>query len=322
MQTNLVSNTLYWNVIGTSMSLFVLFFDGVVYMTSSSAHSPGSDPPYSLLCWTHMGSAAKILLFMVLAALTWTPMFFNLMFIAENQAIRTVPLVFSTLFMGLVILVVMWEQRDVKQNNAYPVRKNIVYWISFALTVPLVCNSIYMLLQRRDALLNWVTLFSIVAAALCALGIEFMQAAFSYAFAGYDRRYQKYSSGLGSNSEAIFLYSHRKNTMIMVVMGSILVIVVLLTAATFPWFPSSSFSNTYISVPVVGALLGIPPLIFPGRYLTKMDVTVPLTRFSVRDLWSQGLISVEMLARFVFTTGILSDVWGIMMHDYGASEAH
>jgi hypothetical protein len=293
--TNIVSNTVYWNVIGCCMALFILFFDDVIRMGSVS-----SPTVTSVIFGNGESAVLKIFTGLLFAVLCVIPIFVQFTWV--NTPFIVVPLIaFSLIFVFLAALAIVTEDTQ----NVYATKKNLIFWFAFIVSIPVVVHSLHMLLQRRDQVLNWTAAFAVVAAGLCAAGIEFLQAAVS----------------LGSSADKdMELVEDKKKNVVMVVMTSILVIILLLTSSSFAWFPASAFSNAYYSVAVVTALLMIPVLVFPGRYLTKTAMAVSTSE--VCNLWSNGLIMAEMMARFIFTVAVLADVWGIHMHDFVLARGH
>lgn len=305
-KTNVVCNTVYWNVVSCFTALFLMFFEA----KKQSAASPANPFDQGTLtdCMFGGPSMLKVGLGIIFALLTYASLFAAVPWVGDAFIIGP-QAAFAAIFFAICL--VMWVME--RGSNPYDSRKNIVYWIAYIMVVPCVVNALHMLLQRRDQILNWVSVFAVVAGGFCALGVEFMQAAFS------DTNSYHQDDG-GFSAEKLRSHEEKKNRMIKIVMLSILVKVVMLTSATFPWFPSGSFSNAYYAVSLVAALLCVPVLVFPGRYLSRLQVVS--NKFVVWNLWTQGLVAVEVLARFIFTVAVLSDMWGIRMHDFGSARGY
>jgi hypothetical protein len=275
LQTNIIANVLYWNVMGCLFSLFVFLFDGVLRMGSGD-DGAGT---VSIMGYSSFGPMNRLLLVGVFVLLIGWNMFIPFAFVSPAYGIAL--LLMSLTFLVFSMYLVNEEMKDTSAVNSYPVRKRIVFWVGFAMTVPLVAISMDMLLQRRDWLLNWTVFFSVVVVGLCSLGIEMVQTSFEYAsMHAVNSRRSMDPTTLEDKKRIITqtdIYQGRKlqdfcdskNMVIRVILISTGLLILTACVATFPSFPATPFSNSYTTVIVVAFVLTLP-LISLGRHLTEV----------------------------------------------------
>ncbi len=331
LMTNVVANVLYWNVIGCMFSFFIFLFDGVLRMNDTKDGSGAT-----MLGYHEFTQTTIMVIGLVVALLIGWNLFIPFTFITPLYAVGI--LAMSIFFAVYSMYHVKREWDDIKVDNSYLPRKRHIFWIAYALTVPFVAISMDMLLQRRDWILNWTVFFSVLVVGLCSLGIEMLQSSFEHTVMKNKKTIQITSGGdLFKNSQDMDLLCRRKNMVIRIIMVCTGVIALTACVATFPAFPATPFSNSYMAVILVAFVLTLP-LISSGRHLTEVSVFCSSNKCTQRlksltgieqaqhkstesgsvsfwDMWSIELGSMEIAARCIFTLAVLCDIWSIKMVD-------
>ncbi len=255
-QTNVVANVLYWNVIGCIFSLFMFLFDGAIHVNNTASG-------VSIMGLTEFSETAIVVTFVVSVALSsWCV---GLTYAFINPLIASALLFIPLGFAAFTFFLALSEKTNIKKKNPpYPARKRLVFWVGYTLAVPFVAQCIDMLLQRRDYLLNTAMFIAVVVVGLCSLAIEMLQTTFEHS----RRNDDKSNPGVGYHVELqIFLL--RKNRMIRIIMLCTGVLVVVAFFSTFPVFPSTPFSNAYVTAALVAFILTLP-LISSARHLSEV----------------------------------------------------
>lgn len=279
MSTNIVATTLYWNVIGSLVGLFLFLFDGILPVMMQDGEGSKT---VRILWWSSISSWVPWGLFVV-AMLTLLPAQIAATAIHHMPASWSAPNPFyAALYwilpvaLGILLMWVVTSQQSNpevyvqtgdQQADPHPIRRSLVYWTGYAMAAPFVANAMNMLLQRRDWLLNEAAFLSVLAAALCPLAIEMMQRFFAYLMS------QEMSPDTEQDVYNYVLLNRGKNMMIKIVMVTTAFVVLLLSLTTLPVFPSTGFSNAYYTVLVASAVLALP-LISPARHLTHVSAAV------------------------------------------------
>ncbi len=216
-------------------------------------------------------------------------------------------------------------------ENAHHIshRKNMLFWIMYVFTIPFVATAFFMLLQRRDRVLNWSLFFITAAAGLGSFAIEIVQRSYEYAV---------------QNGLKEYGFCRKKNMVIKIVMLCQCLIAGMLVLSALPVFPATNFSNSYQTIVIVFAITAVP-FALCGRYLTDVSsislivdpfsssrLALTLLPFSLQadidiipskldsderkwDLWPLDPVTLEMFGRFMFTIAFLGDVWSMELDD-------
>ena len=196
LSTNLVSTAMYWNVLGTLVSLFVFLYDAVlpvmaIRQQNGDATILGMGIKNPLYVWIVAGVVYATLIPAHVYAIVVHKM--PNAWYAVNPLFAVGYIVFPLVLLVVLLLAVQRQlanpevtmlqtpalMRDGQQEvDIHPMRKSAIYWIAYAMAAPYVGSAMYMLLQRRDWILNGAMALSVLAAALCPLAIEMMHSFF------------------------------------------------------------------------------------------------------------------------------------------------
>lgn len=240
-ETNVAANVLYWNVMGSVMSMFVFLSEGTRTPTAEEG-SRGVTVRIMGVSefskWTRVG-----VMIGTAVGVGWPfiPLFLQL------QNLYSVGLfLLFIFFMTIACFFVNWDAKyQITQ------RKYMLFWIFYSMAMPFVANAFFMLLQRRDIILNW-SLFVLVAAfGLCSFSIEIVQSTYEYMI----------KQGVPE-----YGFCRKKNMSIKTIMLCQCLMAGLLVLSSLPVFPATTFSNSYQTIVTVFALVAVP-LALCGRYL-------------------------------------------------------
>lgn len=290
--TNIVAVTVYWNVVSCITAAFVYYFD-VLSRRNNVANGTdwilGFVPPLStsgffLAC-----------LFFLLWPLISLAFFCNMV---QFVCILLVAVAFS--FFALWVHVV-GHTND--QGAIYPTRKKIVFWIGYTITAPAVLMACNMIMQRRDVLYNFITVFMVVSIGISSLGSEMIWTGYEHFYIEMMKKKEaekREMPGLEqqqTRDQSIFEYREEKNSMVKVILVVTLILVGGIATTSFPVFSSTPFSNTHSSMFVtLPVLLLLPPLV-TGRIISQVPSTVEKQIGSLGQTWVVELSNIEFIAR-------------------------
>jgi hypothetical protein len=251
--TNIMVDIVIWNCLGCSLSLFIFFFDVMIWMVYAQERQ--NAPRVSVWNMTAANSMFAGIVFVIVAIVIIAVGIISAT--VNSKSALNLALVSILLFgYNITSLLMLWmESGAVKQNNKteWAMRKNIMFWIHCVFATPFLTTCINMVLQRRDLTYNACTIIISFCLGICALGIEYIQDA------------------LTPMKECALCPDivRKKNLMIKIVLISVAVILVLLVSPNSPVFPASSFSNLYYLVLIVPVISAIP-IFTMTRYLQKV----------------------------------------------------
>ena len=315
--TNIVGFVIYWNVISCLTSAFVFYFD---VMTDD----PNNDA-------VEYSSWMKMVFFTVLFLLTVWPLTSLFLFCGLAQSLSMLVIcmsffIFAFMFHGNKLSISSSDNLD-RNASRYPARKKIVYWVGYTLTAPVLLMSCNMLMQRRDALYNFTTVFMVVCIGLCSLGSEMVYTAYEHFYISQFRK--KSDSAFRSNDvaydidNAVLNFREQKNGMVKLNLAVILMLVIGIGCTSFPMFVSTPFSNAYaaifVSLPI---MLVIPPLV-TGRIISLVPSSDDagagknngFASGTTGQTWVLELISIELVARAFFTVPVMYDLYSLGISD-------
>lgn len=252
LTSNTAATMMYWNVVGSFVSLALLFLDVFIPVDNQTGTLMGmSETIWGMGQWVlafiwfgfavtaavmagAWSSPVYLVWYLLFTAFLF---FFGYTVYSAASAGESVGVDKETMKSPLL---------DRQQSDASNVQRDVFVWTAFALVAPHVANTMFMLLQRRDWILNGAVFMSVFAACICPIAIEYMQDFFSgIVIAGSD------------DFQKAFIQHKRKNRMMKIMLIVILSVVLLLTCSTLPVFPASSFSNMFYTVLIVSACLSL-----------------------------------------------------------------
>lgn len=189
-----------------------------------------------------------------------------------NASQGSVTCIFSTLYLLLVYLLPFeWDSI-----------RNFVFWVQYAMCLPVVLCVTNMLIQRRDDLTNVVMILIALVISLSAMASDFARIACG--------------KGIPDAASQVFCWTWLSN----------LVAVTFLLNTSSPLFPRTSFSNAESVVSVVlPAMLLIPILQGVNLKNTSLDEgDTTLLR-----------ILIDTFARAVLTVAVACDLFGMSFAD-------
>lgn len=170
--TNIVGVTIFWNVISCTTAAFVYYFD-VMAMDKRAIDGSSGDSEKGGGSSSSTSYASNAYFFVLsFLGLMWPIVSLAFFHGATQSAIF---IAFSIVF--YVITMVLHGMRGEGQDlvegyEMYPTRKKIVFWLGYILTTPAVLMACNMLMQRRDVLYNFTTVFMVVVIGLCSMASE------------------------------------------------------------------------------------------------------------------------------------------------------
>lgn len=292
--TNIVGVVIYWNVISCITAAFVFYFD---VMTDDPNNQP-------------MNASRNMLFFSVLFVLTVWPMILLFFFCGLGQMISSL-VIYLTFFVFAILVHGSHHAQDEADKNSsrYPARKKLVYWVGYTITTPALLMCCNMLLQRRDTLYNFTTVFMAVSIGMCSLGSEMVYTAYEHFYIlQYKKKNDKESGASVSLNydidNAVLNFREQKNGMVKLNIMVTLMLVIGIGCTSFPAFVSTPFSNAYsavfVSLPI---MLIIPPLV-TGRTISLVPTADDkngnhgFASGTSGQTWVLELISIELLARY------------------------
>ena len=327
--TNIVGFVVYWNVISCITSAFVFYFDVM------------TDDPNNYSAAADYSSWAKVMYFGVLFLVCVLFPLISLFFFcgyAQSTAMLVICIAFfafAFLFHGNSMLFFSTDEID-RNASRYPARKKFVYWIGYTLTAPVLLMSCNMLMQRRDVLYNFTTVFMVVCIGLCSLGSEMVYTAYEHFYINQFKKKRGITTWPDESlsydiDNAVLNFREQKNAMVKLNLAVILMLVIGIGCTSFPMFVSTPFSNAYaaifVSLPI---MLVIPPLI-TGRIISLVpsadDAAAEggssgsknqgFASGTTGQTWVLELISIELVARAFFTVPVMYDLYSLGISDNG-----
>ena len=293
--TNIVGVTVFWYVISCTTAAFVYYFDVLSV--------DNNDNPKK------MSRPTEHAYFFVLSflGLMW-PIISLAFFHGATQS--AVLIVISIAFYAITMIMHAMSINSQNGGEKYPTRKKIVFWLGYILTTPAVLMACNMLMQRRDVLYNFTTVFMVVVVGLCSMASEMI-------YTGYEHFYimaktkKESSNQLDTDlDEAVTNYKEQKNVMVKMNLVVTLILAIGIGCTTFPVFSSTPFSNTYAAMFVtLPILLIIPPLI-TGRIIGLVPNKADGDNSSGASgqTWMVELTNIEFFARAFFTVAVMYDL--------------
>ena len=185
-----------------------------------------------------------------------------------------------------------------------------------------------MLMQRRDVMYNFTTVFMVVCIGLCSLASEMIYTSYEHFYVSMYRKKQDQRKGAAMTNEvdlaydvdaAVMNFREQKNGMIRMNLVGTLLLVLAIGCTSFPVFSSTPFSNThsaiFLALPI---MLVIPPLI-TGRIISLVpsaeDADPNFSGGTSGQTWVLELIRVELLARAAFTIAVVYDLCSLSTAD-------
>ncbi len=255
--TNIMVDIVFWNCMGCSLSLFVFFFDTMVWM----AYAKKGVAKRKVTIWRFSEVDAVTLWFIFAAAalVIFICLLISSIPVMGSAILSAVMMpVLVAFFMVLIVFLLVLEAAAIEKNTGtYPMRKNIVFWIFFIIVAPFIVTSINMVLQRRDVTYNACSIIVAFCVGICALGMEYIQ------------------DGLTPLKESPMNPSmvKKKNFMIKTILICVAIMIALLISPNSPIFPASSFSNLYYLVIIVPVIL-VLPIFTMTRYLQQVSMCI------------------------------------------------
>lgn len=257
-QTNIGANVLLWNVMGALMSMFIFVFDGMHAANRASGkdgstqlEAPGPRMPGRVLIlntdhFSRMSTLSVIVgtLFLVI----WAP----------ASLITTIPHFYVAGIIGIPVVFwgVLYFFLYMDEKHHIYQRKYMMFWVMYAVTMPFVATAFFMLLQRRDVILNWSLCFIALAVGMCSVAIEIVQRSYEYAV---------------QNGLMVCGFCRKKNMVIKIIMLCQCLMVGLMVLSALPVYPATTFSNSYQTILIVSVIISVP-LALCARYLTDVSI--------------------------------------------------
>jgi len=304
--SNIVANVCMWNGMGCLLSFFLLYFDGLLWMEFDGPES------VSIWGWDRVNNYVMIPLTIIVLGLC-TGLFVSVVALTLTQVNIGLFITSYLIYMTLGVVFLLLEKTNGNtQLNAQrnPVFKMVMIWLHFAFCMPVLATTVNVLLQRRDAIFNAVTVVIVFATGLSFLAIDMIQYSFT------PRNAAKDELGWGGMIP-------KKNFLQKSIMSSGGVVVATLCMVSMPIFPSVPFSNAYHFAFVVAAMAMLQ-LVLPARYLREVsDATIRDLHKSTSyqrsmdlwDLWPLDMVTLELVARVVFTFAVMCDTWAVKVED-------
>ena len=295
--TNIVGVTVFWNVISCTTAAFVYYFDVLSVDNIDSAEKNGFQP-------------SQHAYFFVLSflGLMW-PIISLAFFHGATQS--AVLIVISIAFYAFTMIMHAMSMRPQDGVEKYPTRKKIVFWLGYILTTPAVLMACNMLMQRRDVLYNFTTVFMVVVVGLCSMASEMIYTGYEHFYIEvYKKKGVRDQQLKGDLDEAVTNYKEQKNAMVKMNLVVTLILAIGIGCTTFPVFSSTPFSNTYAAMFVtLPILLIIPPLI-TGRIIGLVPNKADENNSSGASgqTWMVELTNIEFFARAFFTVAVMYDL--------------
>lgn len=331
--TNIVGVAVFWNVISCITAAFVYYFDVMAMdkkdevATAAAATTTGFGKRKGNVesgsvdaAAASAKSTANDAYFFVLSFLGLLWPIISLAFFC-GAAQSAVLIAISVIFYAITM--VMHGMQGAKQDvdfgyEMYPTRKKIVFWVGYTITTPVVLMACNMLMQRREVMYNFTTVFMVVVVGLCSMASEMIYTGYEHLYITMHTKKDK-SQRLDSDAfdEQISNYKEQKNAMVKVNLVVTLILIAGIGCTTFPVFSSTPFSNTYSSMFVaLPILLVIPPLI-TGRILGLVPNETDARNSSAASgqTWVLELTNVEFFARAFFTVAVIYDLISLGIAD-------
>lgn len=324
--TNIVGIVVYWNAISCITSAYVFFFDVM------SSEEPNGEPfkAKEAPLWFFLG----LLFFMTGWPLVSLPFFCGRVQSSIAAVLWFCFYLFAILVHGSQHLkdsMQSTEDAIINRNNSrYPARKKIVYWVGYTITAPALVMCCNMLLQRRDTLFNFTTVFMTVCIGLCSLGSEMVYTAYEHFYISHYRKKHDIAIKPGLQVQydidnAVLNFREQKNAMVKLSLLVILILVLGIGCTSFPAFVSTPFSNAYPAILVVlPIMLVIPPLV-TGRIISLVPSAEDVGNSGGKgsafasgtsgQTWVLELITIELLARAFFTVPVMYDLYSVGISD-------
>lgn len=338
--TNIVAVAVFWNVISCTTAAFVYYFDVLSLdkrpVSITDAHveaaarqrtkGQGAAAAHAAATTAtkenenKLSAAAADTYFFVLSflGLLW-PIISLAFFCGAGQSAALI--LTSVCFYAITMVMhgMQGAKQDVEEGyDLYPTRKKIVFWLGYILTTPAVLMACNMLMQRRDVMYNFTTVFMVVVIGLCSMASEMI-------YTGYEHFYIQMHTKKDADQfkltndfdENITNYKEQKNAMVKMNIVVTLILLVGIGCTTFPVFSSTPFSNAYASIYVtLPILLIIPPLV-TGRIigLVPNEVDARNSSGAAGQTWVLELTNIEFVARAFFTVAVIYDLASLATAD-------
>lgn len=299
MYTNVLSVALYWNVMSTISSVFLVY---------------ASD------CQKHINNSSKFKIrfemFAIISGIAWAASFMS--FVINMEGTQSVLcIVPASVFLLLVYYIAYWCKYSTMDDEEVPAVKmidfvcKVVFWVGYTMSVPVVMLGSNMLAQRRDWFYNTQTVLMTTG-----IGIGMCAAEFAYSAAterlhaitkNKDSSMNLLSAGtvlMNSDSER-----RQKNDIIFDIMSCIILQMFVMWCGEFPTFPRTTFSNARQCSCVCMALLMLLPVVQTVRLAVKSPQAHELARTVEHGgTWIPQLSAVEFVARIIFTFALIYDL--------------